>query len=121
MWQKLYTLLLGHEDTGTAGNKKHYLIFSWYIQNVLDLSLEQITQETENLMLQQIAGQTLSQAAQNQVSAQEKTQQPAATIEPESIVSTTNEDLIRTNLLNCKTNWKEAEDSELDSRDRYFR
>lgn len=77
----------------------------------------QITQETENLMLQQIAGQTLSQAAQNQVSAQEKTQQPAATIEPESIVSTTNEDLIRTNLLNSETNWKEAKDSELDSRD----
>ncbi|XP_075880098.1 chitin synthase 1 [Nelusetta ayraudi] len=77
----------------------------------------QITQETENLMLQQIAGQTLSHAAQNQVSAQEKTQQPAATIEPESIVSTTNADLIRTNLLNRETNWKEAEDSELDSRD----
>lgn len=72
-------------------------------------------------MLQQIAGQTLSQAAQNQVSAQEKTQQPAATIEPESIVSTTNEDLIRTNLLNSETNWKEVKDSELDSRDRYFR
>lgn len=100
------------------------LLFNFFLdtfKDVLDLSLEQITQETENLMLQQIAGQTLSHAAQNQVSAQEKTQQPAATIEPESIVSTTNADLIRTNLLNRETNWKEAEDSELDSRDRYFR
>lgn len=88
---------------------------------MFDISLKQITQEAENLMLQQIAGQTLIQVAQNQVSAQEKPQQPAATIEPESIVSTTSEESIRTNWLNSKTNWKEAQEFELDSRDRYFR
>lgn len=83
---------------------------------MLDICPEQITQETQSLMLQQITGQALSQAAQSQVSAQEQAQQSAATIEPKLIVSTNSEDSIH-NETNCEV----TSDSETESIDRYFR
>lgn len=84
-------------------------------------SLEQVTQETENLMLRQITGQTVSQAAQSPTSAQElTTQQPDTTIKPESTTSTTNEDFMRTTLLSGETKWNEMEDFGPNSSYRYF-
>lgn len=71
-------------------------------------------------MLRQITGQTVSQAAQSPASAQEQTTQPDKIIKPESIISTTNEDFMRTNLPSSKTNWKEVKHSEPNSRHRYF-
>lgn len=69
-------------------------------------------------MLQQITGQTV--ATRTQASTQEQAQQPAATTQPQSTVSTTKEDLRRTgmkDLITDKTNRKVTEDS--DSSDRY--
>lgn len=71
-------------------------------------------------MLRQITGQTTSQAAQSPASAQEQTAQPDTIIRPESIISTTNEDFMRTNLLSSETNRNEVKDSERNSRHRYF-
>lgn len=72
-------------------------------------------------MLQQITGQTVNQAPQTQTSTQEQAQQPAATTQPQSTASTTEEDLRSTgikDLITDKTNRKVAEDSS-DSNDRY--
>ncbi|XP_040894744.1 chitin synthase 1 [Toxotes jaculatrix] len=52
----------------------------------------QITQETENLMLQQITGQTAHQVPPPQNTNQEITQQPAAKLEPPAKLDITKED-----------------------------
>lgn len=70
-------------------------------------------------MLRQITDQTVSQAAQSPASAQEQTTQPDTIIKPESSISTTSEDFVRTNLPSSETKWKDMK--EPNSRHRYFR
>ncbi|XP_070762388.1 chitin synthase 1 [Enoplosus armatus] len=54
----------------------------------------QITQETENLMLRQITGQTAQQAPPLPITNQEITQQAAAKLEPQAEVDTTKEEAV---------------------------
>ncbi|XP_039984615.1 chitin synthase 1 [Xiphias gladius] len=54
----------------------------------------QITQETENLMLQQIKGQVAQQAPPRPITNQEITQQPAAELEPQAKLDATEEEAV---------------------------